>query len=128
MTKKLKWRLSKLPTVDELQSLVNSKVISNAEAKEILFSETDEEEREIDSYKQEIKFLKKLVDKLSDRPTIVESIKYVEKPYFRYDWYKPYTTWSTTDDSLTYVNGNSDITLTGGVTSTVTEAFSSIQT
>jgi hypothetical protein len=41
MTNKLVWRLSKLPTPSELTELVKEKIITQEEAKEILFSEND---------------------------------------------------------------------------------------
>ena len=53
MTSQLKWRLSKLPTVDELLKLVSDKIITQDEAKEILFNKETETERDIESYKQE---------------------------------------------------------------------------
>lgn len=89
----MKWRLSKLPTVEELLAIVKDKVITQEEAKEVLFTLETKEEREKDSLEAEIKFLKDLVAKLSERSQIVETIKYVEKPYYGWDWYKPYQVW-----------------------------------
>ena len=95
MTKKLVWRLGKLPTVDELLRLVNDKLITQEEAKEILFKESDIDERDKESLEGEIKFLKQLVEKLSDnnRNVIIEKIKYIEKPYYSFEWYNPYKDW-----------------------------------
>lgn len=92
MTTQLKWRLSKLPTVDELLKLVSDKIITQEEAKEILFNKETEKERDIESYKQEIKFLRDLVDSLSknNRSNLLTEIRYIEKPYSDYYWYKPY--------------------------------------
>ena len=45
MTKKLNWRLSKLPTPDEVRELVKDKIITQEEAREILFKEDTKEER-----------------------------------------------------------------------------------
>lgn len=90
--KKLTWRLSKLPTPDELQGLVKDKIITQEEAREILFRSEDDTERDSESFKSEIKFLRDLVEKLSStsRSTVIEYI--YSRPY-DYGWYKPYVTW-----------------------------------
>jgi len=91
--KKLSWQLSSLPTPDEIVGLVKNNIITQEEAKEILFK--TESEVEVKDLKNEIKFLKKLVEKLSEKnnTTIIESIRYIEKPYVRHDWYGPYANW-----------------------------------
>lgn len=96
MTKtKLIWRLSKLPTAEELRELVKDKIITQEEAREILFSEQEEKDRDAESLKSEIKFLRELVAKLSEnRSQIITTIKEIEVPvYRRYPWYQSYTTW-----------------------------------
>ncbi len=92
MTTKLKWRLSKLPTVEELLKLVNDKVITQEEAKEILFNQETESERDTNSLKEEIKFLRETIEHLSknNRSQLIETIRYVEKPYYHWNWYQPY--------------------------------------
>ena len=50
--KNLKWRLSKLPTPDEVRELVKDKIITQDEAREILFSQETDEERDKDSLKE----------------------------------------------------------------------------
>ena len=58
MTKtKLIWRLNKLPTTEELRELVKDKIITNEEARDILFNFESEEDRDSESLKSEIKFL-----------------------------------------------------------------------
>lgn len=104
--KNLKWRLSKLPTPDEVRELVKDKIITQDEAREILFSQESDEERDKDSLKEEIKFLRELVNKMSNRSTIVETIKYIEKPYIQWGWYQPYQV---------YCSGNG---ITGSVNTT----------
>ena len=103
MTKKLVWRLSKLPTVDELRGLVQDKIMTKEEAQEILFNQEEQVDRDKKSLESEIKFLRELVEKLSNKnnSTIVETIRYIEKPYYTHDWFKPYATWtgSITDAS-----------------------------
>jgi len=95
MMNRLVWRLSKLPTVEELLQLVKDKVITQDEAKEVLFSSETEEDRDKKSLESEIKFLRELVEKLSnDKSRIVEIIREVEKPiYIRERWWQPYYTW-----------------------------------
>lgn len=90
MTKKLKWRLGKLPSPDEVTTLLNREIITKEEAREILFSEEDEKIVDIKALQTEIEFLRKLVEKLSNRSTIIEHITTIQKPYYQYDWYRPY--------------------------------------
>ncbi|SRR6266481_1449828 len=87
--KNLKWRLSKLPNPDEVRELVKDKIITQEEARQILFSEQSEE-RDTDSLKEEIKFLRELINKMSTRSTIIENIRYIEKPYAQRGWYDSY--------------------------------------
>jgi hypothetical protein len=119
MTKKeeLVWRLGKLPTVEEITTLIANKIITQDEAREILFNKKIEEERDIKSLETEIKFLRDLVEKLSQgRNQIVEVIKEVVKPfYIKEPWYQPYYYWC---------NGSSSITL--GVSGTATNLSNAI--
>ena len=96
MTKntKLVWRLGERPTPAELIALVNNKIITQEEAKEILLKEEANTDRDEKSLKTEIEFLRKLVEKLSDRSQIITTIKEIEVPYRTYPWYNPYVTWS----------------------------------
>ena len=115
---KIVWRLGKLPTTEELRELVKSDILTKEEAREILINLETEEERDKDSLKSEIKFLRELVEKLSkDRGQIVETIKYVEKPYSRYPWYAPYATWCGTGNWTTGTTAGSNLissdTMTG---------------
>lgn len=122
MTKKQKivWRLGKLPTTEELRELVKDKILTNEEAREILFSTETEDERDEKSWKAEIKFLRELVDKLSnqDRTRIVEVIREVERPYVRWSWYNPYSNWCSASSGTLYLTTtgtalNSGVTLCG---------------
>ena len=102
MTKKLIWRLADRPTPSEVQELVKSEIISKEEAREILFSQEDEKERDKKSLESEIKFLRELVERLSknNQTTIVEQIRYIEKPYVRWDWYRPYQVWCSANGTI----------------------------
>lgn len=98
-TKTLKWRLDSRPTVEELLQLVEKEIISKEDAKQILVSE---ESRDLKSMQDEIKFLREMVEKLSNsqHSRIVEIIREVEKPYQKRPWYQPYDIWcSATNDS-----------------------------
>jgi len=93
--KKLVWRLGNLPTIEELRDLVVHDILTKDEAREILFTNEEVEDRDTKSLKEEIKFLRSLVEKLSNftNTKIFETIKIVEKPYYEKPWYEPYTTW-----------------------------------
>lgn len=119
MTKKLVWRLGKLPSPDEVRELVKDKIITQEEAREILFSSETEEERDKKSLEDEIKFLRELVSKLSNNQTtrIIETIKEVETPYRKIHWFKPYQDW-------TYVSQSNSITMADATNG----AFTAIKT
>ena len=89
------WRLKEQPTAEALQKLVGAGVLKPEEAREILFSLEDVEDRDKKSLEAEIMFLRELVEKLANRneTRIVEVIREVEKPWKRWDWYTPYVTW-----------------------------------
>jgi len=136
MTNKLKWRLPKLPTSTEVIELVKNKLISEEEAKEILFSEETEVAVTEQALKSEIKFLRELVDKLSSKSQIVETIKYIEKPYYTNGWYQPYQVWcdsALTTKSLSgtaYLGNNSSSALSTNViyTSALSDNLSDVNT
>ena len=121
MTKQLKWRLGKLPTPDEVLKLVNDKLITKEEARDILFNEEAETERDAKSLEDEIKFLRELVQKLSNNNSsrIVEVIREVHKPYATWDWYRPYQVWCTT------LRGESGTMSLGGQTTSYANALNS---
>ena len=100
MTKNLTWRLSKLPTPDEVRELVKDKIITQEEARDILFKSDEEikevekqtKEKKVEELELEIKFLKELIDKLSNNNyyRIVQVVKEVNPPY---PFYEPYKVW-----------------------------------
>lgn len=122
MTKKLIWRLKESPTPESLRDLVKDKILTHEEAREILLSSETKEDRDKKSLESEIKFLRELIEKLSNRDRIVEVIKEVQVPYRRYEWHNPYITWC--DSSLTLAVSTN--TFTAGDTGT--QKFSSIKT
>ena len=118
MTKKLSWRLSKLPTPDEVRELVKDQIITQEEAREILFSDSGDE-RTAESLKAEIKFLRDLVDRLSkDRTVVVEKIREVIPSYKRWPWYEPYWTYTSAvaQDSNIYLSTSTNSELSAVVT------------
>lgn len=106
--KKIVWRLGKLPTPSELAELVRDKIITQEEAKEILLTEEEVDDRTTKSLEDEIKFLRELVNKLSEKSTIVHTIKEIETRYKTYPWYGPYYTYCNA------VNGGGGGGITGG--------------
>lgn len=109
MTKKLVWRLEKRPTPDELTTLVEAGILKKEEAHEILFREEEQNERDVKSLESEIQFLRELVEKLSSRSRIVETIKEIHVPYRQYPWYGPYWHWCSSGSSLGYANYTSGV-------------------
>lgn len=113
MTKKLKWRLGKLPTSDEVLELVKASLITKDEARNILFSQESEETIKDDALKAEIKFLRELIDKLASRSEIITQIKYIEKQYQPWYWHQPYMVWCQAYNNLgtqTALVGGSSLT------------------
>jgi hypothetical protein len=121
MTTQLKWRLTKLPTVDEITTLLKEKIISQEEAKDILFNKETETDRDIESYKQEIKFLKEVIEKLGDRKAIIQVVKEYVPHYISQPFYEPYWTYTTTGTS-----GTMYLDCSGNSTTSSNCSFSSI--
>lgn len=63
--KDLKWRLTELPTGDEVASLVEQEVITKEEARELLFNEGEDKSKKVKELEEEVKFLRELCDKLA---------------------------------------------------------------
>jgi hypothetical protein len=93
MKNKLVWRLGKLPSVEELLKLVNDKIITNEEMRDVLFNSETEEEVDKKSLEGEIKFLRELVTKLSTKSQIIETVRTIQPTYIAQPWYSPYVTW-----------------------------------
>lgn len=113
--KNLVWRLSKLPSADELRELVKDKIITQEEARQILFKTEEVEDRDAESLKEEIKFLRELVEKLSNRSGIVEVIKEIRTPYVVRPWYTPYAVWS--NENSTYLSSGGSFSNASGYSS-----------
>ena len=118
-TKKIfmRWKLKNLPTPSDIATLIDKGVITKEEAREILFNPEEIDERSVESLKEEIKFLRELVEKLSNQnySKVIEIIKEVEKPvYYRYPWWQSYYTWipqlAAGISAITSVNNSSAAT------------------
>lgn len=106
MTTKTKWRLSELPTPAEVGQLVRDEILTKEEAREILISQETDEDRDKKSLQGEIKFLRELVEKLSNnrRADIIKEITVIEKPYIKQPWFQPYYYYATSGTSGTSLN------------------------
>lgn len=128
MKNKIVWRLKEAPTPENLRQLVQDGILSKEEAREILFSSETEDERDKKSLESEITFLRELVEKLAKRSDTITTIKTIEVPYRKWDWYRPYITWCDNPvfsaASTNAYLGNTD----GGATTYNTSNFSSIKT
>lgn len=115
MTNTLKWRLGKLPTSEEVRALVIDKLITKDEAREILFNQDENNPKSdslsIDSLKEEIKFLRSLVQSMSNRITTVEHIRYVQAPYYNQPWFTPYSAYCSATNGG---GGGGSVTTTAG--------------
>lgn len=118
MTTKIKWRLGKLPTPDEVMLLQKQSILTKEEAREILFSLENDEDRDNKSLQDEIVFLRTLVKSLADSKTIATHIYTLPneyKPWHIQPWYPQYTAFcAATDSSQAQAFGKSTLTCTPG--------------
>ena len=130
MTKKLVWRLKEQPTSEMLRELVKDNILTKDEAREILFNLEEQTDRDIESLKSEIKFLRELVEKLANSQKVVKIIREIESPYYSYPWWRPYDTWCTNSNQLwTYTSPTGSATGLKNVTTTdSSQNFSDIKT
>lgn len=120
--KKIKWRLGDLPTIGDLRDLVKDEILTKDEAREILLSFETQESTDKKGLEKELEYLRRLVEKLSERdPVVVYKYFATHAPnwyYHNYEpvWYK--TTMSTLNTNpavVNYVNSGGDsMRLTSG--------------
>jgi hypothetical protein len=88
MTKKLIWRLSAKPTVEDLKIAIEAGIISKDEAKQMLVKEEDEiniDQDQLKDLKDELKLLRELVlSNINQKETRI-----IEKHF--HDYYPKYT-------------------------------------
>ena len=99
--KSLIWRLKELPTGDEVAQLVEQGVVTKQEARELLFKESLEQDKDIEvkALTEQVKFLEKIVDQLSKGG--VNGVSYTPVYPTRY-WVN--TPWITCTTSSTSTN------------------------
>jgi hypothetical protein len=128
MKNTLKWRLGKLPTSVEVQDLVKADLITKEEAREILFNSETEEEVDKKSLESEIKFLRELVTKLSNKSTIIETVRTIQPTYIAQPWYTPYVTWCSGgagSSTTCYATANGSTTGSGSTDGAIANCFNS---
>ena len=104
---KLVWRLKEQPTSENLRELVKDGILSKDEAREVLFSSETEEDRDKESLKSEIKFLRGLIEKLATTQKVVEIIRDYTPYWRKYPWYEPYEIWCGNSLSITDCDSSS---------------------
>ena len=117
--KKLIWKLKDLPNADSIASLVDTKVITPQEARDILFRKDTKQSDEVEALKEMVKSLQELVKDLllrQDRVQFVPYTKIVEvpartKPYWDKYWTNGVTYGNTMSTASSTCNGNSIYTL-----------------
>lgn len=92
MEAKLKWRLKDLPDANGVAQLVEQKVITQEEARQLLFNNNDYQEIErIKALEKQVEFLEELVRELSkQRITHTHSTTFIDNAVRRYEsYYRP---------------------------------------
>jgi hypothetical protein len=118
LEKQLVWRFKELPTAGEVAELVETKVITPAEARAILFKEETKQSDEVEALKEMVKALQEMVKDLLLRQnniTFVPYTKIVEvptriSPYWNKYWDSG-TVWCNASSTLTTTGGNTAYTL-----------------
>jgi len=114
----INWRLKEQPTSESLRDLVKDNLLSKEEARQILFSEIEKDGRDKKSLEEEIKFLRTLVQKLSEsKQDTVKTIRIIEDKWSSNPWFKPYQVWCAED--IIYNSGGTYNTGTGDVIYTI---------
>ena len=150
--KDLKWRLTKLPTPEEVLKLLNEKLITTEEARDILFNEEEINICEIDgtewvgnitqcptcqdkeanskvnvaALKEEIKFLRETVEKLAANKSagIITVVREISPFYSHHHWFAPYTTFCGTSGSTLTTTGSTNLAYVNGTTTSYATALS----
>jgi hypothetical protein len=114
MTKKI-WRLSERPTADDLATLVEAKILTNEEAKDIVLrDEKDIPTDQLKEIKDELKLLREIVlSRISEK-----EVKIIEHHHHDYwpktSWY--YTTSNNPGNWTTsYLNASNDLGTIGAL-------------
>jgi hypothetical protein len=106
--KELVWRLGTLPTISELKELIDSGVINNMEARDILFKEKEEPKKaapsELDDIKRELELLRELILANTQPRIAYPIIIKQDHTITTRPWFNQYATYcsSTTPTNITY--------------------------
>lgn len=128
MTKKtnLNWRLKDLPDAVDVAELVDKKIITPEEARELLFNEGKDDSKKVKELEEEVKFLRDLCDKLAAKsngwPTIIREYHDYRPRYPA--WYANYQTVMTSTPNQYTINAGSTSGSGGLATGTLTTASS----
>lgn len=96
--KNLTWKLKELPTASELANMVDSKIISPEEARDMAFGSPESDKDRIKALEEQITLLQELIENLSRR----QDVRYV--PYERVITV-PRRNWEYYWSNGTFVNG-----------------------
>lgn len=133
MKKTLNWRLKDLPDAVDIAELVDKKVITPEEARQLLFNEGKDEGNKVKELEEEVRFLRELCDKLAAKtsggwPTIVHEYRDY-RPKFP-TWYSAYggviNTVGTTSNLTTSTAGVATAGYTLGTGTATTKGLSSL--
>lgn len=109
--KTLKWRLSERPSPDNILKLVEGGIITKEEAKGIILDEVSVDEVGLNSVKEELALLRKLIlDSTTPNNVLIKIIEKNIEPHHNWGWTNPYTAWCSTSGTLTDNALNSLIT------------------
>lgn len=128
MTKKqLNWRLKDLPDAVDVAELVDKKVITPEEARQLLFNEGKDEGKKFNELEEEVRFLRELCDKLAAKTsggwtTVVHEYRDYSPKYPT--WYRSYGTVINAINTTGFINTTTG-TSTIGSTNTMHKFSSS---
>lgn len=111
----LKWKLKEKPTTENVVELVNAHIITKEEARQIVLEKTEDiKMSDIESIKEEVKLLRKLVLELIDKKPSEVIVKIIEKniinvPYKYNEWTTPYITYCSNNSTSNDLTGASTI-------------------
>lgn len=120
-TKNLTWKLKELPSVDELAKLVDTKILTPEEAREIVLGDPESDKGKIKALEELVSFLQETITEMSkNKQTFVpvERTIYIDRsvrPYWDRYWL---STSKTLNDS-----GVAAYAVNSGTLSTSTKAF-----
>lgn len=110
--KKLVWKFKELPTAGEVAELVETKVITPEEARQILFKEEVKQSDEVEALKEMVNTLQEMVKDLLKRPRDVQVIPYervVTLPNRYTPYWDKYWMSSSVDSSAVQSDGRNTV-------------------